>query len=274
MLRSGVVLRLYDTAVIKSGFFKVFVDIGLVMLAFYGAVVLKYDDWTLDAHRPLLMTGLALLPPVTLAVFWVGRVYTRGWRFARFDDVISVNAAVCVSAALGLLLTRLLVDAGASVTLFATYTVLLMLLTSVGRSSFRVLAYLKDARPQDGRRVAVYGAGERGMLALHETQRTGRSQLQPVGFVDDDPSLLGRRFHGLPVLGDVTQLRRLIREHRLEGVLLPDRIEPDRLRAAMQACVAAGADVYQFSTGVQALSPLGVPAGDRRAFVRTIVKSA
>lgn len=112
------------------------------------------------------------------------------------------------------------------------------------------------------------------MLALQETQRTDRVQLQPVGFIDDDPSLLGRRFHGLPVLGDVTQLGRLIREHRLDGVLVPDRIAPDRLRATMQTCAAAGVEVYQFSTGVHALSSLGVPVGDRRAFVRTIVESA
>ena len=250
VLRSGVVLKLYDTAVIKSGTFKVFVDIGLVMLAFYGAVVLKYDDWDLATHRPLLVTGLALLPAINLAVFWVNRVYARAWQFASLDDVISVNGAVCVSAGLGLVLTRMLVDSGASVTLFATYAVLLMLGTSAGRSSFRVLAYFKEATPQDGPRVAVYGAGTRGKLALREMQRNGALHLQAVGFIDDDPSLLGRRLGGLPVLGDVTQLGRIIREHRLDGVLFASRlrrgghrslsVQPRRPRAVAAGGVRSG----------------------------------
>ena len=266
VLRSGVVLKLYDTTVIKSGFFKVFVDIGLVMLAFYGAVAFKYDDWALATHRTLLLNGLALLPPINLGVFWVFRVYARAWRYASLDDVIGVNCAVCVSAVLGFVLTRLLFDSGASATLFAVYALLLMLGTSVGRSSFRVLAYLRDANRRDGSRLAVYGAGTRGMVALNEIRSNGALQLRPVGFIDDDASLLGRRFSGLPVLGDVTLLGRLIREHQIEAVIIAsDRIPPDRLGATVKACGAAGIKIYEFRIGVHALQRGGasVRAGDR-----------
>ena len=275
VLRSGVVLKIYDTAVIKSGFFKVFVDIGLAMLAFYVAVAFKYDDWELATHRTLLLNGLALLPSINLGVFWAFRVYSRAWRYASLDDVIGVNCAVCVSAVLGFVLTRLLFDSGAATTLFAAYAVLLMVGTSAGRSSFRVLAYLRDAGRLDGPRVAVYGAGTHGMMALQEMRSNGALQLRPVGFIDDDPSLLGRRFSGLPVLGDVTQLGRLIREHQIEAVLFAsDHIQPDRLDATVRACGAAGIGIYEFRIGVHALAPGGASARAGARSARAIVESA
>ena len=266
VLRSGVVLKLYDTAVIKSGFFKVFVDVGLVMMAFYGAVAFKYDDWALVTHRALVLNGLALLSSINLAVFWAFRVYARAWRYASLDDVIGVNCAVSVSAVLGFVLTRLLIDSGASATLFAVYALLLMLGTSVGRSSFRVLAYLRDANRQAGRRVAVYGAGTRGMMSLQEIRSNGALQLRPVGFIDDDPSLLGRRMGGLQVLGDVALLDRLIREHQIEAVMIAsDQISSDRLGDTVRACGEAGIDIYEFRIGVHALERGGttVLVGER-----------
>ena len=159
VLRSAVVLKLHDATVIKSGSFKVLVDIGLAMSAFYGAVAFTYDDWGMVTRRPMLVNGLALLPSINLGMFWAFRVYNRAWRFASLADVISVNGAVCVSSFVGFVLTRLWVDSGASVTLFATYAMVLMLGTSAGRSSFRVLAYFRDANRRDGLRVSVHGAG-------------------------------------------------------------------------------------------------------------------
>jgi len=275
VLRSGVILKLYDTPIIRSGFFKVFVDIGLVMLAFYGAVAFRYDDWKLVNHRTLLLNGLALLPLLNLGVFWVFRVYARAWRYASLDDVIGVNCAVCASAGLGFVVTRLFFDSGASTTLFVAYAVLLMVGTSAGRSSFRVLAYLRDTNRHDGPRVAVYGAETRGMTALRELRSNRALQLRPIGFIDDDPALLGRRFNGLPVLGGVTELCRLIREHQIEAVLLAsDHIPADSLSATARACGAAGIPIYEFRIGVHELPSGGASVGVGERSVRAIVESA
>jgi UDP-GlcNAc:undecaprenyl-phosphate GlcNAc-1-phosphate transferase len=254
VLRRGVVLKLYDR-VGHTGHFKVFIDIGLAMLAFYGAVALKYDAWDLTAHRVLLVDGFALLPAVNLVVFWSYRVYDRAWRLASVDDVITVNCAVATSAAAGFVLTRLLFDSAASASLFAIHGVLLMLLTSAARASFRILAHVRDRSRPEGRRVAIYGAGVRGIMALREIRRNPRLNLQPVGFLDDDPSLYGHRVSGLKVLGNVTGLEQLIDEKRLEGVLLAcDQIAPSRLGVAMHACHSSGIGIYRFNVGVQTLA--------------------
>jgi len=259
ILRRGIVLKVSDRAAIKSGHFRVFVDMGLVMFAFYGAVALKYDDWDLDAHRILFQNSLVILLPVNVAVFWVLRLYRRSWRFARIDDVIGVNGAVAVASAVGLVLVRLFDNSAVSVNLFAMYTLLLILGMNAGRSSFRVAAYLKRANRAHGRRVAIYGAGARGVTALREMQTNEALDLLPVGFVDDDRSKAGRRVDGLRVLGDVTELSRLIREYRLGAfVLASDKITTEHIVTAMHACDAAGIALLQFDIGVRSVSSRAV----------------
>ena len=266
VLRGGALLRIYERPVIRSGHFKVIVDIGLALLAFYGAVALKYDDWNLGVHREMLLNGLAVLPPLSLVVFWGFGVYNRSWRFASMDDVIGVNCAVAVSAALSFVVTRVFLDPGASATLFGMCTVLLMLLTSVGRSSFRLLAHFRDSNRSAGRRVAIYGAGLRGTMALRQIRENAVHDLLPVGFIDDDPANRGRRIGGLQVLGNVFELDRVIEQHQLGGLLVAsDSIPPDRMRAALHTCAAATIEVYQFHVGVHSF---GEPESAARAVVR------
>ena len=255
VLRRGVILKVYDSAVLKSGHFRVFVDIGFVVLAFYGALALKYDDWNLQANRALFRDALAFLLPVNVIAFWAFRLYQRAWRFASIADVISVTAAVTVGSVAGFVLTRLLIQPEASPTLFIIYTLLLVLGVSVGRSSFRLLMYLKSSNGSHGRRVAVYGAGSYGLMAVEEMQRTEALAMIPVGFVDDDPVKSKRRLGGLQVLGDITELQRIIHDHRVEAVLIAsETIAPDRLQMAIGVCAAADVEVFRFNVGVQSLS--------------------
>ncbi|HWI20568.1 MAG TPA: hypothetical protein VNT81_22585 [Vicinamibacterales bacterium] len=260
ILRGGSLLRVYEAPVIRSGHFKLFVDVALCMVAFYGAVALKYDDWNLAAHRKLLMNGLAVLPAISLVVFWLFGVYRRAWRFAGVGDVLGVNGAVTVSSIVGFLVTRLFLDADASPTLFVTFTTLLVLLTSAGRASFRVLAHFRDVGRAEGRRVAIYGAGTRGTLLLREIRDNARLGFLPIGFIDDDPSNRGRRIFGLPVIGGLVDTSRLIAAHGVEAlVIASDSLAPVEMTEVLKVCGCAGIDVYQFDMRLQLMSPPAHP---------------
>lgn len=65
------------------------------------------------------------------------------------------------------------------------------------------------AAPALERRVAIVGAGDVGeALAKDLLERRG-SGLHPVLFIDEDPKVIGRMIHGLPVFGPLTQLEGL-----------------------------------------------------------------
>jgi UDP-perosamine 4-acetyltransferase len=55
--------------------------------------------------------------------------------------------------------------------------------------------------------VVIVGAGGHGKVVLDILRTQGT--YTPIGFLDADPSLMGRKIHGLPVLGQVNLLPRL-----------------------------------------------------------------
>jgi FlaA1/EpsC-like NDP-sugar epimerase len=68
--------------------------------------------------------------------------------------------------------------------------------------------------------VLVVGAGDSGERIVREMKTHGSCRYQPIGFIDDDASLLGQRIHGIKVLGNRTDLRRIVRQDKPDEVIL------------------------------------------------------
>jgi FlaA1/EpsC-like NDP-sugar epimerase len=70
------------------------------------------------------------------------------------------------------------------------------------------------------RRVLIYGAGEAGIMVLEEILKHPEEQMMVFGFVDDDPSKNGKRFHGVKVLGGKHSLVGRIRDLDINEVIV------------------------------------------------------
>ncbi len=65
----------------------------------------------------------------------------------------------------------------------------------------------------------IVGAGGHGKVVLDILRAGGH--YRPVGFVDADPRLVGTTVGGLPVLGGLHQLARLVGPHRVAAAVWP-----------------------------------------------------
>jgi FlaA1/EpsC-like NDP-sugar epimerase len=72
----------------------------------------------------------------------------------------------------------------------------------------------------NGKRVLIAGAGTAGRMVVEEIRQHAESGLQPVGFLDDDPSLAGATVLGLPVLGPLAALADVVAAHHVGEVLI------------------------------------------------------
>ena len=129
------------------------------------------------------------------------------------------------------------------------------------------MALLRTRRTRPSNTVIV-GAGVAGRLVLKELRRRPELNYVVRGFVDDDPSLRGRKIEGIPVLGATKDLSRLRKEHALDqAIIAMPSVAGASVRKIADLCRRAGletqivpgvVDVLTGRANVSAARPVSV----------------
>jgi FlaA1/EpsC-like NDP-sugar epimerase len=197
---------------------------GWLALALRSDNGLPVDPW-LSALPWVLLP--AVVTPVTNQLAFVDSI---SWRRPSATDVVHISLAALV--ALGVVLAvfyGLIVPLREPNTiafprsywpLQAAIALVLGLMFRVGRSWYQVrrLGPAADRRRQT--RTLLYGAGEAGTAFAHEALSNARAGVLPVGFLDDDSRLWGKRVANMLVFGDSTSLAMVARKVSASQVLI------------------------------------------------------
>jgi FlaA1/EpsC-like NDP-sugar epimerase len=187
------------------------------------------NDWTDRYVRGIVLyTVISLI--VKIPIFYRYNLYNRYWHYAGIDELLSIVFAT------GVAMTRLIVivvivrvigifpafDCPLSVPFIDGLLTLVALLMSRFNKQAFIIVRRKAERPdRSGRkRVLIVGAGNAGSMIAHELQHGDMPNLDLVGFVDDDPKKAGISFHGIPVLGAREAIPRLVKNYRIQEVII------------------------------------------------------
>ncbi len=83
-----------------------------------------------------------------------------------------------------------------------------------------ILRRVMDRGPQGRRRVLIVGAGSAGQQVARALKPCGWMGMEVVGYLAEDPLLLGRELEGSPVLGLVAQAAEVVAQHQVQEVVL------------------------------------------------------
>lgn len=235
----------------KRRMFEVFLDLFLIGAAYFGAQLLRWEG-QLEGHQlELFIQSLPLVIACQLAACWVFGVYRGVWRYTGLDEVLIFIKAVVAGVALTVLVLVFAFRFQAySRSVFVIDAMLLLLLLSASRISFRLLdRVLRTPNgKKEARRVLIYGAGDAGELAVREMLNNQRLHMEPIGYIDDDPLKLHRHIHGFPVLGSVADLERILRERRVTDMLLSSQyVNGANLERAKEVCRRLGIPLKRLS---------------------------
>ncbi len=219
----------------------VLLDALLIVIAYYGAYVLRFEE-TFELEQRHLVRTLVPVLVLQLAGLAVAGVYRGLCRYTSLADLLRVarGATIGVVASVVYLVfaTRF---RGLSRTVFVLDWILLTGLVGGSRLAFRLLDELLRGRRDDLRPVLIYGAGDGGELALRELRNNRALARRAMGFLDDDPGKTGTRIHGVPVLGGLDRLDDLLATHPIQEVVVASRkIPPERLRRLRVICAGQG----------------------------------
>src|SRR4051812_19504795 len=221
------------------------IDGALVAAAYYLSFRLRFDAGIPEKYGQLFDATIVWVVVAALVVFTLFGLEVKQWRYTGHRDYVGVVEAVAVNT---LLLAGFIAivhpvtvpSRTGQVAVTAPTGVLalffLLTLAMIGGARFVArIAYegpLRGFRPRAGaRRALIVGAGEGGRLVLREIMRNPQLDLDPVGFVDDDPLKRGIRVEGVRVLGTTDELGRILDEAEPDEITIAIPSAPGTLRA-------------------------------------------
>jgi UDP-GlcNAc:undecaprenyl-phosphate GlcNAc-1-phosphate transferase len=205
----------------KRRILEVAVDFTLICSAYIAAYLLRFEGMLAAENQDLIAKSLPLIVIIKYLVFFRFGLYRGMWRYVGIRDLINIFKAVTVASSISavaiLFIWRF---QGFSRTVFIIDWLLLFVFVSGSRILERIYKEIFDEVSLKGKRVLIYGAGNAGEFVLREIKNNKLLQYKPVGFLDDDEEKIGRRIHGIPVLGSCKDVVKAAKQNDVQEIIL------------------------------------------------------
>ncbi len=220
----------------------------IILTAFFLAFLLRFDFHIPPPQWRIFGELLLPLLAIKLVIFWRFGMGHGWWRYVSLADVFDVIKAN-LWASLGVVLYVVFVHGlvGVPRSVLILDGVFCFLLSCGVRFLTRAFRenYFPRLRAQSSQltRVLIVGAGHAGQMLAREFRSNPGITKTIVGFIDDDPDKLKRRFQGIPVLGSQEDLAALCRREKVQEVIIAiPSATGKQLRRIVERCQGAGVD--------------------------------
>lgn len=211
----------------------------LTALSVLSAYILRLELVEVFSNYYLsLLWMLSLSLVIKLLVYYFFGLYRRMWIYASMRELRLVVGAVTVASALVSLIMLTLFYNGFFIS-FPRSVLVIDWITSlifIGglRFGLRMLAESKNAqngsKPSSFRKnTLIIGAGDAGALVAKELLKNAHLNLNPIGFLDDNPDKFKQQIHGVPVIGKLRDLTRTIEARNIHEVVIAIPSAPGRI---------------------------------------------
>jgi FlaA1/EpsC-like NDP-sugar epimerase len=212
------------------------IHVALILLSNYLAFWLRFDGVITPDARKIWLQMLPWLVLIRGLTFVPFRLYEGLWRYTGIWDLRNIITGVITSTLLFFLVVYWGFGSNAYPrSVFIVDTLLLIVFMGGIRLVRRLYPGMITISPQ--KRLLIYGAGDTGEIIVRDI-RNNRDEYDydPIGFVDDDRQKVGRRIHGVPVLGITEDLPKIMLKEKPHEVLLAvPRAQPAAIRKLVNA---------------------------------------
>jgi FlaA1/EpsC-like NDP-sugar epimerase len=194
--------------------------IALIVVANYLAFWIRFDGVVTDEMMALFSEMIPWLVVIRGLTFVPLQLYKGLWRYTGIWDLRNVIVGVLVSTGLFYILVHWIFGIRPyPLSIFIIDSLVLIFLMGGVRLARRLYWGLWQVRR--GKTVLIYGAGDAGEMIVRAIRNNGAHyDYEPIGFVDDNPAKVGRRIHGVPVLGRSDDIPEVLKSYKPDEVLL------------------------------------------------------
>ena len=201
------------------------VDIATMIMNSYLALILRHEghySWIDDKYINSIQSYMIINIVTTLIIFIILNLYNNVWSFIGVHEELMIVAACTLSTAFqGLGMEVFMLEVPRSYYVF--YLFLMVTTTTITRFSYRMLATVKHGLKRNRGEIVntlVIGAGEAGSVIVQEIKSSKYLNRNVVGIIDDNPSKKGKYLHGIKILGNRNDIKRLAEKYDVQEIIL------------------------------------------------------
>jgi len=225
-------------AIIRNRYL-LFSDLILIVVSIVGSYVLRLElNSQIIQYLPSMYWLLAVSLVLKPIVYHLFGLYRQMWAYASIQELKVIltavtTASIPVSLAIFSLWSLGMFEGFPRSTLFIDWA-LSLLLVGGSRIAVRMLEESQKAANKGDtlggvHRVLIVGAGDAGALVVREMQKNPQLNFQPVGFLDDDSAKQKQKLYGIPVVGKLEDLSRMIERTHVHEVIIAIPSAPGRV---------------------------------------------
>jgi len=237
-----------------------FADMLILTSSLFLAYLIRFDFHLPQPHSLLLYQILPFVLIVKIVCFYFFDLYRGMWRYTSIADLLNIIKASSVSSLviiclilfshsrfIGFPRSVFVMDWCFTVLLISGYRLCIRLYferISNGKTSSiptRQVLTMFFKKMAETKRLLIIGAGNGGEKIYREIHDNARLQYTVVGFLDDDFSKVGKKIHGIPVLGQISDIKRMARKLNADEALIAiPSATSEQMRKILTHCRESG----------------------------------
>jgi FlaA1/EpsC-like NDP-sugar epimerase len=244
----------------NKNFLIIFVaDLLLLTAALYTALLIRFE---FSIPSFFMTSFLHMLPYVLITKitsFYFFDLYRGMWRYTSISDLLNIIKAATASSLLvvafivfktrfiGYSRSVFLIDWFLTILFIAGLRLIVRLFfesysnDGSGRRARPSLAGMLSRKRKNAKKLLVIGAGDCGEKIFREIQNNTSLPYQIVGFLDDNRNKIGRKIHGVPVLGLISEIGAAIKKVKADEALIAiPSASGQQMRIIVESCKDSG----------------------------------
>ncbi|MFO7688426.1 MAG: nucleoside-diphosphate sugar epimerase/dehydratase [Desulfobacterales bacterium] len=234
-------------------------DLVLLTAALYSSLLIRFE-FSIPSY--FLASFLEMLPYALLtkiACFYFFDLYRGMWRYTSISDLLNIIKAAAVSSLLivafiafktrfiGYSRSVFLIDWFLTILFIAGFRLVVRLFfesftrNESGQRTRPSLVGMLSRKRKNAKKLLIIGAGDCGEKIFREIQNNASLPYRIVGFLDDNRNKIGRKIHGVPVLGRIDEIGAAIKKVQADaGLIAIPSATGQQMREIVEYCKDSG----------------------------------
>ncbi len=200
-----------------------FIDIISLSASFCASYWIRMDLDYLVNHINSILVGLPIVLLIKMLLLFKFDLYSGMWRYTGIKDLINLLKATVLAFGITLFIAYLPIN-GFFLSRSAIIIDFVLGIMVLGASRVSARIYYENFKKGDFsssiKRILIVGAGNAGEKILRDVLKSRGLSYHVVGLLDDDRDKIGHKIHGVPVLGSISMVKKIVRDNLIDELIV------------------------------------------------------